>query len=70
VNRAQTTFVVTSWLFIVLAALLFLIPTDFPSAQGAAWTSLGVGLASHLALFAAIVYDRSTETRDSTTAEG
>ena len=57
-NRAQTTFVVTSWLFIILSALLFLIPTDFPSAQGAAWTCLGIGIASHLALFAAIIYDQ------------
>ena len=57
-NRAQTTFVVTSWLFIVLAALLFLVPTDFPSAQGAAWACLGTGLASHLALLAAIIFDQ------------
>lgn len=57
-NKAQTTFVVTSWLFITLAALLFLVPTDFPSAQGAAWTCLGVGIASHLALLAALVFDQ------------
>lgn len=70
-NKAQTTFVVTSWLFIVLAALLFLVPTDFPSAQGAAWTSLGVGLASHLALFAAIVFDQvAAASSDSPPAEG
>lgn len=57
-TRAQTAFVTTAWLFIILAALLFLVPTDFPSAQGAAWTCLGVGIASHLALFAAIIYDQ------------
>ena len=70
VNRAQTTFVVTSWLFIVLAALLFLVPTDFPSAQGAAWVCLGTGLASHLALFAALVYDRSAAGGDNPPVEG
>lgn len=69
-TKAQTTFVVTSWLFIVLAALLFLVPTDFPSAQGAAWACLGTGLASHLALFAAIIYDRITTVADSPNTGG
>ena len=70
-NKAQTTFVTTAWLFIVLAALLFLVPTDFPSAQGAAWACLGTGLASHLALFAAIVYDRAAPViTDSPRVEG
>lgn len=57
---AQKLFVITSWLFIVLSALLFLVPTDFSSAQGAAWTSLGVGIASHFALFAALAFDQIT----------
>lgn len=57
-NAAQKFFVVSSWLFVILAALLFLIPTDFASSEGAAWACLGVGIASHLALFAAIVVDQ------------
>lgn len=57
-NTAQRLFVVSSWLFITLAGLLFLVPTDFSSAEGAAWTCLGVGVASHLALLGAIVYDQ------------
>jgi hypothetical protein len=57
-NKAQTAFMFTAWMFIVLSALLFLVPNPYPSAQGAAWTSLGVGLASHLALMVAIIYDR------------
>ena len=70
-TRAQTTFMVTAWLFIVLAGLLFLVPTDFPSAQGAAWACLGTGLASHLALFAAIVYDQvATAPADNPPSDG
>jgi len=69
-NSAQTTFVVTSWLFIVLSALLFLVPTNFLSAQGAAWACLCVGLASHLALFAAIVYDRVVSVADTPSVDG
>lgn len=57
-NTAQKMFVVSSWLFITLGALLFLVPTDFPSAQGAAWTSLGIGIFSHLGLFVALVLDQ------------
>lgn len=57
-NTAQRMFVVSSWLFIILGALLFLVPTDFPSAEGAAWTSLGIGIFSHLGLFAALVFDQ------------
>lgn len=57
-NTAQRLFVVTSWLFITLAALLFLVPTDFQSSEGAAWACLGVGIFSHLALLAAIVFDQ------------
>lgn len=67
-NTAQRFFVVTSWLFLILGALLFLVPTDFPSAQGAAWTSLGIGIASHLALFAALVSDQVTP--DAPSVEG
>lgn len=69
-NAAQRMFVVTSWLFIALASLLFLVPTDFPSAEGAAWTCLGVGLASHLALLAAIIYDQIPGRQDNPPAEG
>ena len=69
-TKAQTTFVVTSWLFIIFAALLFLIPSDFPSVQGAAWTSLGAGLASHLALFAAIIYDQAAPAADAPSTDG
>lgn len=57
-NVAQRLFVVSSWLFISLSALLFLVPTDFASAQGAAWTCLGVGIVSHLALLAALINDQ------------
>lgn len=57
-NLAQKMFVVTSWMFLTLAGLFFLVPTDFPSAQGAAWTCLGVGLAGHIALLAAIIFDQ------------
>lgn len=56
-TAAQRMFIITSWLFIILGGLLFLVPTPFGSAEGAAWTCLGVGLLSHLALLAAIVYD-------------
>lgn len=58
-TKAQTAFMFTAWMFIVLAALLFLIPTSFSSAEGAAWTCLGTGLASHFALMVAIIYDRT-----------
>lgn len=68
-NAAQRLFVITSWLFIVLGALLFLVPTDFPSAQAAAWTCLGIGIASHLALLGAIIYDQISSTAVPT-AEG
>lgn len=61
-TTAQRLFVVSSWLFIILAGLLFLLPTDFPSAQGAAWTSLSAGLVSHLALLGAIIYDQVPKT--------
>lgn len=57
-NAAQRLFVVSSWLFIALSGLLFLVPTDFASAQGAAWACLGVGIASHLALLAALIFDQ------------
>lgn len=57
-NIAQRLFIVSSWLFLILAGLLFLVPTDFSSAEGAAWTCLGAGLASHLALMVAIVFDQ------------
>jgi hypothetical protein len=70
VNSAQVSFVVTSWLFIILAALLFLVPTDFPSSEGAAWTCLGVGIASHLALLAAIIFDQFPGKTDSPVSEG
>jgi hypothetical protein len=70
VNTAQRLFVVTSWLFISLAGLLFLVPTDFPSAQGAAWACLGVGIASHLALLAALVFDQIPGPADNPPAEG
>jgi hypothetical protein len=59
-NTAQRTFIGTSWIFLVLAGLLFLVPTDFPSAQAAAWTCLGVAIASHVALLAAIIFDAVT----------
>lgn len=69
-NAAQKFFVVSSWLFITLGALLFLVPTDFPSAQGAAWACLGVGIASHLALFAAIVVDQIQSPADNPPTTG
>lgn len=56
-NKAQTLFIATSWIFIVLASLLFLIPNPFPSSEGAAWTCLVTGIFSHLSLLIAIVYD-------------
>lgn len=56
-TTAQKFFVVTSWLFITLSALLFLVPTSFASSEGAAWACLGVGIASHLGMFAALVVD-------------
>lgn len=58
-TKAQTAFMFTAWLFLVLAGLLFLVPNQYPSAQGAAWTCLATGLASHLALMVAIIYDRT-----------
>jgi hypothetical protein len=58
VTKAQTAFMFTAWLFIVLAALLFLVPTSFSSTEAAAWTCLGTGLMSHLALMVAIIYDQ------------
>ncbi len=61
-NTAQKTFVTTSWLFVILAGLLFLVPSDFPSAQGAAWACLGVGITSHLALLGAIIFDQVAPT--------
>jgi hypothetical protein len=69
-NIAQRLFIVSSWLFIILAGLLFLVPTDFPSAQGAAWTSLGTGLASHLALLVAIIFDQTTTPPTTAPSEG
>ncbi len=54
-------FVTTSWLFLILAGLFFLVPTDFPSSEAAAWTCLGVGIGSHLALLAALVFEQVTE---------
>lgn len=69
-NTAQRLFVVTSWLFIVLGALLFLVPTDFPSAEAAAWVCVGTGLASHLALLGAIIYDQFPNTPASPPPEG
>lgn len=57
-NSAQKLFVVTSWLFLSLSGLFFLVPTDFESAEGAAWACLGVGIASHLALLAALIFDQ------------
>lgn len=56
-NAAQKVFIGTAWLFLILAGLLFLVPANFPSAQGAAWACLGLGIASHVALLAAIVFD-------------
>lgn len=61
-NKAQTTFVVTSWLFLIAGTILFAVPTPFPSAQGAAWLCLGTGLFSHLMLFAALIYDQVAST--------
>jgi hypothetical protein len=63
-TKAQTAFMFTAWMFIVVAALLFLVPNPFPSAEGAAWTCLGAGLASHLALMVAIIYDRAPTTNN------
>lgn len=62
-NSAQKIFISTAWVFIVLAGLLFLVPTDFESAEGAAWTCLGAGLVSHLALLAAIIFDLDVSRR-------
>lgn len=69
-SAAQRLFVVTSWLFIILASLLFLVPSKFPSAEAAAWVSLGAGAVSHLALLAAIVYDQIPGTPDNPPAGG
>lgn len=57
-SKAQTAFMATAWMFIVLSGLLFLVPTEFDSAEGAAWATLSIGMASHLALLVAIIYDR------------
>lgn len=57
-NTAQKLFIITAWLFLILGGLLFLIPTEFPSAEAAAWVSLSAGAASHLALLGAIIYDQ------------
>lgn len=69
-NTAQRFFVITSWLFIILGGLLFLVPTDIPSVEGAAWVSLGAGLASHLALLAAIIYDQFPSPQNNPPSEG
>ena len=69
-TKAQTVFMFTAWMFIVLAALLFLVPTSFDSVEGAAWTCLGTGLVSHLALMVAIVYDRAPVVTTNNPAEG
>lgn len=69
-SPAQRMFVISSWLFIVLAALLFLVPTEFPSTEGAAWVCLGVGLASHLALFGGLVVDLVNGPEDNPPTEG
>lgn len=54
---AQRVFVATAWLFIVLAGLLFLVPTTFASVQAAAWVCLGAGILSHIVLLGAIVFE-------------
>lgn len=69
-NTAQRLFVVTSWMFIVLAGLLFLVPTGLPSAEGSAWVCLVVGAVSHLALLAAIVFDQFSKPSPNPPAEG
>lgn len=56
-TSAQKIFVGTSWLFLILAGLFFLVPASTPSIVGAAWVSLGAGLVSHLALLVGIVFD-------------
>lgn len=63
-SAAQRLFIVTAWLFIILGGLLFLVPTDFPSAEAAAWTCLGIGIGGFLALLAAIIYDQVAEQPD------
>lgn len=69
-SAAQRLFVVTSWLFIILSALLFLVPNNFDSSEGAAWACLGVGIASHLALLAAIISDQFFGAPGNPPAEG
>lgn len=68
-TKAQTAFMFTAWMFIILAGLLFLVPTSFDSVEGAAWTCLGTGLASHIALMVAIIYDRTPAVAANTTSE-
>lgn len=68
-TKAQTAFMFTAWMFIILAGLLFLVPTSFSSVEGAAWTCLGTGLASHLALMVAIIFDQTAPPTANTTPE-
>jgi hypothetical protein len=56
-KTAQRVFIATAWIFIILAGLLFLVPTASATAQVAAWISFGIGAVSHFILLGAIVFD-------------
>lgn len=56
-KAAQRIFIATAWVFLVLAGLLFLIPTAGATGQAAAWVCLGAGILSHLVLLGALVFD-------------
>lgn len=63
-TNAQKAFVSTSWLFIILSGMFFLVPSSHDSVEGAAWTCLTAGLVSHVALLVAIIYDRTPPTKN------
>lgn len=69
-KTAQKVFVSTAWLFIVLAGLLFLVPTTIATVQVAAWVCLATGIVSHLVLLGAIVFDVVQPTPDVPPVEG
>lgn len=56
-TTAQKVFIATAWLFLILAGLLFLVPTASAAAQVAAWISFGIGAVSHLVLLGALVFE-------------
>jgi hypothetical protein len=56
-ETAHKVFSATAWLFLILSGLLFLVPTAGVTGQAAAWVCLGVGIASHVILLGAIVFE-------------